>query len=101
MFANNNHNNVYMQDGQYYSVYGSLNKVRGFIKSRTLKRAGYVARIEEDKRAFKFLTAKPTGKRPLGRLDGSSALEYILNKYVSLPEIGVIRLRRGIDGESL
>ena len=29
--------------------------------------AGYVARIEEGKNAFKILTGKPTRKRPLGR----------------------------------
>ena len=29
--------------------------------------AGHVARIEEGRSAFKILTGKPTGKRPLGR----------------------------------
>ena len=29
--------------------------------------AGYVARKEEGRSAFKILTGKPTGKRPLGR----------------------------------
>ena len=29
--------------------------------------AGYVARMEEGRNAFKILTGKPTGKRPLGR----------------------------------
>ena len=29
--------------------------------------AGHVARMEEGKSAFKILTGKPTGKRPLGR----------------------------------
>ena len=29
--------------------------------------AGHVARMEEGRRAFKILTDKPTGKRPLGR----------------------------------
>ena len=37
------------------------------IKSRRLRWAGHVARIEEGKSAFKILTGKPTGKRPLGR----------------------------------
>ena len=31
-----------------------------------LKWAGHVARMEEGRSAFKILTAKPTGKRPLG-----------------------------------
>ena len=38
------------------------------IKCRRLRWLGYVARMEEGGRAFKILTDKPTGKRPLGRL---------------------------------
>ena len=38
------------------------------IKSRRLCWAGHVARMEEGRSAFKILTGKPTGKRPLGRL---------------------------------
>ena len=37
------------------------------IKSRRLRWAGNVARMEEDRRAFRILTGKPTGKRHLGR----------------------------------
>ena len=37
------------------------------IKSRRLRWAGHVARVEECRSAFKILTGKPTGKRPLGR----------------------------------
>ena len=37
------------------------------IKSRRLRWAGHVARMEKGGSAFKILTAKPTGKRPLGR----------------------------------
>ena len=29
--------------------------------------AGHIARMEEGRSAFKILTGKPTGKRPLGR----------------------------------
>ena len=36
------------------------------IKSRRLRWAGHVARMEEGSSAFKILTDKPTGKRPLG-----------------------------------
>ena len=38
------------------------------IKPRSLRWAGHVARMEEGRSAFKILTGKPTGKRPLGRL---------------------------------
>ena len=50
------------------------------IKSRSLRWAGNVARMEEGRSAFKILTGKPTGKRPLGRLgvDGRTILEWIL-----------------------
>ena len=37
------------------------------IRSRGLRWAGHVARREEIRSAFKILTGKPTGKRPLGR----------------------------------
>ena len=48
------------------SLYRSTNIVRE-IKSRRLRWAGHVAGIEEGRSAFKILTGKPTGKRPLGR----------------------------------
>ena len=44
-------------------MYSSPNIVR-VIKYRRLRWAGHVARME--KGAFKILTGKPTGKRPLG-----------------------------------
>ena len=47
-------------------LYRSPNIVR-VIKSRRLRWAGHVARKEEGRSAFKILTGKPTGKRPLGR----------------------------------
>ena len=52
------------------------------IKSIRLKWAGHVARMEEGRRAFKFLTGKPTGKRPLGGLgvDGRIILEWTLKR---------------------
>ena len=37
------------------------------IKSRRLRWAGHVARMEESRNAFQILTGKPSGKRPLGR----------------------------------
>ena len=44
-----------------------INIVR-VIKSRRLKWVGHVARMEEGRSAFKILSSKPTGKKPLGRL---------------------------------
>ena len=47
-------------------MYRSSNIVR-VIKYRRLRWAGHVARIEEGRIAFKIVTGKPTGRRPLGR----------------------------------
>ena len=47
-------------------MYRSPNIVR-IIKSKRLRWAGHVARMEEGRSAFKMLIGKPTGKKPLGR----------------------------------
>ena len=39
------------------------------IKSRRLRWAGHIARIEVNRSAFKILAGTPAGKRPLGRED--------------------------------
>ena len=48
------------------SLYRSPNIVR-VIKSRRLRCASYVVRMEEGRSAFKILTGTSAGKRPLGR----------------------------------
>ena len=47
-------------------LYSSPNIVR-VIKSRRLRWAGHVARMEEGRGVHKVLVGKPEGKRPLGR----------------------------------
>jgi hypothetical protein len=37
------------------------------IKSRRMRWAGHVARIGENRNAYRLLVGKPEGKRPLGR----------------------------------
>jgi hypothetical protein len=50
-----------------HSLFCSPNIFRG-IKSRRLRWASHVVRMEEARRnAFKIITGKPTEKRPLGR----------------------------------
>ena len=49
------------------SLYRSPN-IERMTKYRRLRWPGYVARMEEDRSAFKILTCKPKGKRPIGRL---------------------------------
>ena len=51
---------------ELHSLYRSPKIVR-VIKSRRLRWAGLVARMEEDRSSFKISTGKPTGKTPLGR----------------------------------
>ena len=55
-----------LNNEELHDLYSPLNIAR-MIKSRRLRRAGHVARIEERRSAFKILTGKSTGKRPLGR----------------------------------
>ena len=55
------------------------------IKSRRLRWAGHVARMEEGRSAFKMLTVKPTGKRPLGR----PRRRWEDNIRIDLKEIGI------------
>ena len=47
-------------------LYSSPNIVR-VIKSRRIRWAGHVARMEEGRGVHKVLVGKPEGKRPLGR----------------------------------
>ena len=51
---------------ELHCLYRSPNMAR-VIKSRRLRWAGHVARIEEDGSALKILTGTPEGKRPSGR----------------------------------
>jgi hypothetical protein len=37
------------------------------IKSRRMRWAGHVARMKEERNAYRILVRKPGGKRPLGR----------------------------------
>ena len=65
-----------LQNEELLSLYRSPNIVR-VIKSRGLRWAGHVARMEEGRGAFIILTSKPTGKRPLGRLRRRMDLEEL------------------------
>ena len=59
--------------------------------------------MEEGRSAFKILTAKPTGKRPLGRprRRWEDNIRMDLKEKVSIRGIGLIRLRLGIIGGPL
>ena len=55
-----------LHNEELHSMYRSPNTVR-VNKSRRLRWAGHVTRIEEVRNALKNVTGKPTGNRPLGR----------------------------------
>ena len=55
-----------LHNEELHSLYRSPNILR-VIKSRRLRWAGHIVRIEEGRSAFKILTGTPTGKRSLGR----------------------------------
>jgi hypothetical protein len=55
-----------LHNEELHCLYRSVNIVR-VIKSRILRWAGHVDRMEESRSSFKMLTGKPTKKRPLGR----------------------------------
>ena len=55
-----------LHNEELHNLYRSPNIVR-VIKSRRLRWAGHVARMEVSRSAFKIITAKPIGRRPLGR----------------------------------
>ena len=42
-------------------------KIPNYIKSRRLRWAGHVARMEQTRNAYRVLMGKPEGKRPLRR----------------------------------
>ena len=72
------------------------------VKSRRLRWAGHVARMEKDRNAFKILIGTAAGNRPLGR--PRHRWEYYIRmdvkECVSIQGIGLIWLRIGI-GEPL
>jgi hypothetical protein len=54
-----------MHNEELYNLYSSPNIIR-MIKSRRMRWAGHMARIEEKRNAYNILVGKPEGKRPLG-----------------------------------
>jgi hypothetical protein len=55
-----------LHNKELYALYSSLNIIQ-VIKSRRLRWAGHVARMEERRGAYRALVGKPEGRRPLGR----------------------------------
>ena len=64
-------------------LYSSPNIVR-VIKSRRMRWAGHVARMGEERGAYRVLVGKPEGKRPLGR----PRRRWVDNIRMDLQEVG-------------
>jgi hypothetical protein len=54
------------QNEELHSLFRSPNIVR-MIKSRGLRWASHITKMEEGRSVFKILSGKPTGKRQLGK----------------------------------
>ena len=93
------HSPVFIFVSIKYAIF-SLSYNIPVIKSRKLRWALHVARMEEGRNAFKILTGIPTGKRPLGR-PRRIWKDNIRMDLEGIKGIGLIRLRIGIIGEPL
>ena len=91
-----------LHNEELHSLCRSPNIIR-VIKSRRMRWASHIDRIEKGRSAFKILIGKTTGKRPLGRSRRrwEDNIRMYLKKQVSIRGIGLIRLRIEIIGEPL
>ena len=55
-----------MHNAELHALYSSPNIIRS-LKSRRLRWAEHVARMEQTRNAYRVLVGKPEGKRSLGR----------------------------------
>ena len=55
-----------LHNAELHALYFSLNIIRN-LKSRRLRWAGHVARMEQSRNVYRVLVGKPEGRRPLGR----------------------------------
>jgi hypothetical protein len=88
-----------LHDEELRDLYSSPSIIR-IIKSRRMRLAGHVARMEK-RNAYKLLVGKPEGKRPLGRprLGGWIILGWILDRWDGVMWTGLVWLRIETGGE--
>ena len=72
-------------NGMCYSVDSSPNIVR-VVKSRRMRWAGHVARMDEERGVYGVLVGKPEGRRPLGR----PGRRWVDNIRMDLQEVGCV-----------
>jgi hypothetical protein len=73
-----------MHNDELHDLYSSQNIVR-VIKSRRMRWAGHVARMDEGRGVYRVLVGRSEGKRPLGR----PRLRWEDNIKIDLTEIGI------------
>jgi hypothetical protein len=55
-----------LHNEELHNLYSSPDIIRQ-VKSRSMRWAGHVARMGEERKVYKVLVGKPKGKEPLGR----------------------------------
>jgi hypothetical protein len=63
-----------LQNEKLHNLNASPNTIR-VIKSSRLRRAGYVAPMEDMKNAYRILVGKPEGRRPLGKWEDNIRMD--------------------------
>jgi hypothetical protein len=72
-----------LHNEELHNLHSSPSIIR-IIKSRSMRWAGYVARMAAKRNAYRILVGKPEGKRPLGRPKG----RWVGNIKMDLTQIG-------------
>jgi hypothetical protein len=81
-----------LHNEELHNLYSSPNIIR-MIKSRRMRWAEHVARMGENRNAYRILVGKPEGRRPLGR----PKRRWVDYSKMDLREIGW----EGVDGVDL
>jgi hypothetical protein len=74
---------IYHHNEELHDLYSSPNIIR-IIKSKRMRWAGQVARMDEKRNAYRLLVGKPEGKRSLGR----PRRRWVDNIRMDLGEVG-------------
>jgi hypothetical protein len=81
-----------LDDEELHSLYSSPSIIK-LMKSRRMRWAGHVARMEEKRNAYRILVGKPSQD-----VGGFTILKWILERYDGMVWIGLLWLRIGISG---
>jgi hypothetical protein len=91
-----------LHEDELHYLYSSQNIVR-VIKSRRMRWAAHVARMEEGRGVYRVLVGRPEGKRPLGRprLRWEDDIKLDLREIWMMGRTGFSWLRIGYSGPFL